>query len=75
MFCKEKKTGFMNWSKLKEKFPRVHDDLRETFKDKLEMDSRILIETYIESKGMIVGLTFIPQLNKIEESLKTSNYA
>lgn len=59
----------MNWQNLKERFPKVHDDLRELFKNDLKDEGRVLINCYIEKKGLKSGFSFIPQLNKIESEL------
>jgi hypothetical protein len=63
----------MNWKKLKEKFPKVHDDLRENFKDNLMDEGRQLIESYIESKGFKPGFLFMIKLELIEKKLKRVN--
>ena len=62
----------MNWKKLKEKFPNSEPQIREHFSKTGIKDSRSLINNFLESKGYIVTMGFITQLEDYENGLHIS---
>ena len=58
----------MNWSKLKEKFPKSEKEIREHYLTTGIKDGRVLINTFLESKGYKIGLGFINALRDYEQN-------
>lgn len=63
----------MNWSKLKEKFPKSEIEIREHYNKTRIEDGRSLINSFLISKGYNVKLGFIDFL-KDYESIKTERH-
>ena len=57
----------MNWKKLKERFPNSEPQIREHLSKTGTKDSRSLINSFLESKGYIIGMGFIKALTDYEQ--------
>lgn len=62
----------MNWVKLKEKFPNSEPQIREYLSKTGIKDSRSLINNFLKSKGYILTMGFIKQLEDYEKGLNIS---
>ena len=60
----------MNWVKLKERFPNTEPQIREYLTKTGIKDSRTLINSFLESKGYVIGYGFINHLREYEKKLK-----
>jgi hypothetical protein len=56
----------MNWLNLKERFPNSYIEIREHFFKTGIINSRILIEDFLRSKGYEIGFGFINNLKDYE---------
>jgi len=59
----------MNWKKLKERFPKTEPQIREYLSKTEIKDSRNLINSFLESKGYVIGMGFIKALRDYEQRL------
>lgn len=59
----------MNWKKLKERFPKTEPQIREYLSKTEIKDSRNLINSFLESKGYVIGMGFIKALIDYEQRL------
>lgn len=59
----------MNWKKLKERFPKTEPQIREYLSKTKIKDSRNLINSFLESKGYVIGMGFIKALRDYEQRL------
>lgn len=59
----------MNWKKLKERFPKTEPQIREYLSKTEIKDSRNLINSFLESKGYVIGMGFIKALKDYEQRL------
>jgi len=59
----------MNWSKIKEKFPKVHDELKELQEQNKSTEGVFLINLYHEKKQVKKKFPFTISLQEIENSL------
>lgn len=57
----------MNWKKLKERFPNSEPQIREHLSKTGIRDSRSLINSFLESKGYVIGMGFIKALTDYEQ--------
>lgn len=61
----------MNWKKLKEKFPKSEKEIREFYLKQKNKDSRIVISSFLKTKGYKIGFTFIHNLKEYENAIRT----
>ena len=62
----------MNWKKLKERFPNSEPQIREHLSKTKIKDSRTLINNFLESKGYVIKMGFITQLENYENGIHIS---
>lgn len=55
----------MNWTKVKDKFPKTYKELRE-FSEKTKTDGYVCITNFLVSKGYFIGNTWIYQMKEYE---------
>lgn len=55
----------MNWLKLKEKFPKSYNEIRE-FSLENNLEGRALFNEFLRSKGYKIGFTFTDEIKDYE---------
>ena len=62
----------MNWNKLKDKFPKSYDEIRE-YSETNKREGRIMFHEFHNTKGCKQNVTFIHNSNKQESSNKPTS--